>query len=174
MQGPDLTGKNRKPLEDGSSISIGKFLDFFWWVLVNFQCFPEGDGHKSPKKNPKIFRLEYCFHLPMVSGVFLPNTIFFPASFFRVPAKSDYFRLQESQTQGCSNTFRQVNEHRQEHSNRKTHLISFKFVFNAVNINSSSHMFRQMYYSDSVRAQKNCSQIFFQNTSQFFTTPSPY
>ena len=31
------------------------------------------------KKNPEIFRLEYCFHVPMTSGVFLQDPAFFPS-----------------------------------------------------------------------------------------------
>ena len=39
----------------------------FRCIPIAFLCFPPGTGRKSPE----IFRPEYCFHVPVASGVFL-------------------------------------------------------------------------------------------------------
>jgi hypothetical protein len=52
---------------------------FFRWIPVIFLCFPAETGQKSSEKNPKIFQWEYCFHVPAISGTFLPE----PALNFR-------------------------------------------------------------------------------------------
>jgi hypothetical protein len=53
-----LQGKHRKSLEHGSSIPTRHYPDFF-------QSIPVLSGKNRPKitgKNPKSFRMEYCFH----------------------------------------------------------------------------------------------------------------
>ena len=69
----DPAGIHRKSPEHGSRISAGKFLDFFRTIPTTFLRFPPGTGRISPEKIPKIFQPESCFHVPMTSGVFLPE-----------------------------------------------------------------------------------------------------
>jgi hypothetical protein len=38
-------------------------------------CFLAQNGRKVTGKNPKNFRPEYCFHVPSISEVFLPNPV---------------------------------------------------------------------------------------------------
>ena len=55
----------------------------------NFWIFPAHSDHfpalstrywsEIIGKNPEIFRLEYCFHVPVTSGVFLQDPAFFPS-----------------------------------------------------------------------------------------------
>jgi len=50
-----------------------KFLGFF---PVDSSQFPVLSGRKRSEmigKNPKIFRWEYCFHVPAISDAFLPE-----------------------------------------------------------------------------------------------------
>ena len=57
--------------------------------LENFQIFPVHSDHFSvlfarnwseiTGENPEIFRLEYWFHVPVTSGVFLQDPAFFPS-----------------------------------------------------------------------------------------------
>jgi hypothetical protein len=64
--------------ESGSSIPMGILRIFFRWIPANFLCFPTGNRLEIIGKNPKIFRWEYCFHVPAISSVFLlePARIF--------------------------------------------------------------------------------------------------
>ena len=48
--GTVLAGIHRKSPEHESSISAGKFLDFFQCIPITFLCFPPGTGRKSPEK----------------------------------------------------------------------------------------------------------------------------
>jgi len=72
---PDPPGKHRKLLEHGSSISAGNCPDFFRWIPANFLCFPSEIVWKSSKKNLENFQPEYCFHVPAISGVVLPEPV---------------------------------------------------------------------------------------------------
>ena len=76
----DPAGIRRKSSEHGSSIPVGKFLDFFRCIPITFLCFPATNWSEITGKNPEIFRPEYCFHVPVTSGVFLPepSRIFWP------------------------------------------------------------------------------------------------
>ena len=76
-------GIYRKSPEHGSSIPAGKFSDFFWCIPITFLCFPARNWSETTGKNPEIFRPEYCFHVPMTSGVFLQDPAFFPSLFCR-------------------------------------------------------------------------------------------
>jgi hypothetical protein len=71
----ESTGNNRK----WKQYSHRNLSDFF---PVDSSQFPELSGRNQPKiigKNPKIFRWEYCFHIPAISDAFLPE----PARIFR-------------------------------------------------------------------------------------------
>jgi len=76
------TGSCRKALEitgTGSSIPTGTYRIFF---PVDSDQFPELSSRNRSEiigKNPKIFRWEYCFHVPAISGAFLPE----PARIFQ-------------------------------------------------------------------------------------------
>jgi hypothetical protein len=82
----DSVGKKRKThriLQEstgsGSSIPTGNLSDFF---PVDSSQFPVLSGRNRSEiigKNPKIFRWEYCFHVPAISSAFLPE----PARNFR-------------------------------------------------------------------------------------------
>jgi hypothetical protein len=64
-------GKLRKSLEHGSNIPSGISPDFF-------VRFPPEECKKLIEiywKNSETFHLEYCFHVPAISGVFLPEPV---------------------------------------------------------------------------------------------------
>ena len=71
-------GIHRKSPEHGSRTSTGKFSEFF--PVISVRSLPESAGKWSEciGKNPEIFRPEYCFHVPVTSGVFLQDPAFFP------------------------------------------------------------------------------------------------
>ena len=77
-----VTGSHRKAPEiagSGSSIPTGNLLDFFPVDSDQFPVLSSRNRSEITGKNPKIFRLEYCFHVPVTSGAFLPE----PARIFR-------------------------------------------------------------------------------------------
>ena len=77
-----VTGSHRKAPEiagSGSSIPTGNLLDFFPVDSDQFPVLSSRNRSEIIGKNPKIFRLEYCFHVPVTSGAFLPE----PARIFR-------------------------------------------------------------------------------------------
>ena len=77
-----VTGSHRKAPEiagSGSSIPTGNLLDFFPVDSDQFPVLFSRNRSEIIGKNPKIFRLEYCFHVPVTSGAFLPE----PARIFR-------------------------------------------------------------------------------------------
>ena len=77
-----VTGSHRKAPEiagSGSSIPTGNLLDFFPVDSDQFPVLSSRNRSEIIGKNPKIFRLEYCFHVPVTSGAFLPE----PACIFR-------------------------------------------------------------------------------------------
>ena len=77
-----VTGSHRKAPEiagSGSSIPTGNLLDFFPVDSDQFPVLSNRNRSEIIRKNPKIFRLEYCFHVPVTSGAFLPE----PARIFR-------------------------------------------------------------------------------------------
>ena len=77
-----VTGPHRKAPEiagSGSSIPTGNLLDFFPVDSDQFPVLSSRNRSEIIGKNPKIFRLEYCFHVPVTSGAFLPE----PARIFR-------------------------------------------------------------------------------------------
>jgi hypothetical protein len=90
--------KHRKSLEHGSSIPLGKFSDFFRRHPTNFLFCPTEIDHKASKKFQKLSKTEYCFQAPAISGVFIQDTMMFPAMFLSVSMKSDYFQRSESST----------------------------------------------------------------------------
>ena len=73
-----VTGSWRKAPEIAGTwkqYSHRKFLGFF---PVNSDQFPVLSGRNRSEiigKNPKNFRWEYCFHVPMISGAFLPEPV---------------------------------------------------------------------------------------------------
>ena len=73
-----LMGKYWKIPEDGSSILVGNFSDFFWWLPAISWWKEQEVRWKAPGKNLKIFRPECCFNFPGCSGAFLPKMTFFP------------------------------------------------------------------------------------------------
>ena len=80
----DGSGRNTPEVtEHGSSIPTGKFLDFFRCIPITFLRFPARNWSEIIGKNPEIFRPEYCFHVPMISGVFLQYPAFFPPLSYR-------------------------------------------------------------------------------------------
>ena len=83
-----VTGSHRKAPEiagSGSSIPTGNLLDFFPVDSDQFPVLSSRNRSEIIGKNPKIFRLEYCFHVPVTSGAFLPEParIFRPGSMIR-------------------------------------------------------------------------------------------
>ena len=77
-----VTGSHRKAPEiagSGSSIPTGNLLDFFPVDSDQFPVLSSRNRSEIIGKNPKIFPLEYCFHVPVTSGAFLPE----PARIFR-------------------------------------------------------------------------------------------
>ena len=68
---PFPAGKHRKSAEHGSSIPAGNFLDFFPMFSDRFLLERTGIRWNSPEKSPKNFRPEYCYQVPLISGVFL-------------------------------------------------------------------------------------------------------
>ncbi len=50
---------------NGSSIPAGSFWNFFPVNSYEFPVFSGGKRSKIIGKNPRKFRLEYCFHLPV-------------------------------------------------------------------------------------------------------------
>ena len=77
-----VTESHRKAPEiagSGSSIPTGNLLDFFPVDSDQFPVLSSRNRSEIIGKNPKIFRLEYCFHVPVTSGAFLPE----PARIFR-------------------------------------------------------------------------------------------
>ncbi len=65
----ECTGNRR----NWKQYSNGNFQAFFRWIQANFLGFPTGSRSEIIGKNPKIFRWEYCFHVPAISSVFLPE-----------------------------------------------------------------------------------------------------
>jgi hypothetical protein len=55
-----------------------KFFGFFPMLPARFLLESTGSWQESTGKNPKIFRPEYCFHVPVISGAFLQNMVTFP------------------------------------------------------------------------------------------------
>jgi len=54
-----------------------KIFGFFPMFSARFRRKAQEVGRNSPE-NPKIFRPEYCFHVPTISGAFLQDTMTFP------------------------------------------------------------------------------------------------
>jgi hypothetical protein len=76
------TGSCRKALEitgSGSSIPTGTYRIFFPVDSSQFSELSDRNRSEIIGKNPKFFRWEYCFHVPTISGAFLPE----PARIFR-------------------------------------------------------------------------------------------
>ena len=87
--------KHRKSTERGSSILAGKTSDHF---PGEFLFFPTGTGRKSSGKCSKNFRPKYCFHVPLLSGIFLREPEVFPALSYRFcsirwPERSTWARI---------------------------------------------------------------------------------
>ena len=85
-----VTGSHRKAPEiagSGSSIPTGNLLDFFPVDSDQFPVLSSRNRSEIIGKNPKIFPLEYCFHVPVTSGAFLPE----PARIFRPGKASTVF-----------------------------------------------------------------------------------
>ena len=85
-----VTGSHRKApeiAESGSSIPTGNLLDFFPVDSDQFPVLSSRNRSEIIGKNPKIFRLEYCFHVPVTSGAFLPE----PARIFRPGSENVQF-----------------------------------------------------------------------------------
>ncbi len=77
----DPTGKAREShrILQESTGNNRNLSDFF---SADSSHLPEDSGRNRSEiigKNPKIFRWEYCFHVPAISGAFLPE----PARIFR-------------------------------------------------------------------------------------------
>ena len=72
-------GKHRNSLEQGGSIPVGKFSDFFLWLPVNFQQETGGKWSKVTGKNVASFRAEYRHPVPPTSGAFLQDMVDYPA-----------------------------------------------------------------------------------------------
>ena len=68
---PYPAGKHRKSAEHGSSIPAGNFSDFFPMFSGRFLLERTGIRWNLPEKSPKNFRPEYCYQVPLISGVFL-------------------------------------------------------------------------------------------------------
>ena len=71
--------KTREFAGSGSSIPAGNFRKIFRCFSDGFLQEGAGIQMESTGKSSKIFRSEYCFHFPAISGAFLP----FPAVPFR-------------------------------------------------------------------------------------------
>jgi hypothetical protein len=52
-----------------------KFFGFFPILSARFLSKSKGSWQESTEKNPKIFRPEYCFHVPSICGAFLQDTV---------------------------------------------------------------------------------------------------
>ncbi len=77
-----VTGSCRKALEitgSGTSIPTGTNRIFFPVDSGQFPMLFGKNRSEIIEKNLKIFRWEYCFHVPAISGAFLPE----PARIFR-------------------------------------------------------------------------------------------
>ncbi len=55
-----------------------KFFGFFPMLSARFLPESTGSWQESTGKDPKIFRTEYCFHVPAISGTFLQDMVTFP------------------------------------------------------------------------------------------------
>ncbi len=75
----ESTGNSRK----WKQYSNRKFFGFFPVNSNQFHVLSSRNRSEIIGKNPKIFRWEYCFHFPAISGAFLPE----PARNFR-PGKA--------------------------------------------------------------------------------------
>jgi hypothetical protein len=72
----DPAGSCRKAPElagSGSSIPTGNLSDFFPVDSTQFPLLSGRNRSEIIGKNPKIFRWEYCFHVPAIFGAFLPE-----------------------------------------------------------------------------------------------------
>ena len=64
--------KTREITGSGSSIPAGNFRKIFRYLSGGFLQENPGITMEFTGKNPKIFRPQYCFHFPAISGAFLP------------------------------------------------------------------------------------------------------
>ena len=76
-----------------------KIPDFFRWFPTSFWRESTGKWSECTGKNPEIFRPEYCFHVPVTSGLFLPepSRILWPGSSL-LQRKLDYTILWKQNT----------------------------------------------------------------------------
>jgi hypothetical protein len=81
------------PPMDRMNVSLSSYLLFFhnrnflgFFSMISNQFLPESTGswQESTGKNPKNFRLEYCFHFRRISGALPQDTATFPHLFCRI------------------------------------------------------------------------------------------
>ncbi len=86
----ESTGNSRK----WKQYSNRRFFGFFPVDSSQFHVLSSRNRSEIIGKNPKIFRWEYCFHVPAISGAFLPE----PARNFR-PGREHY---ESRSTKNCN------------------------------------------------------------------------
>ena len=67
----EMSGTCKKTPEINGAWKQYSGRKFFGHFPDDFRSVPVEKNRNSPEKSPKFFRPEYCFHVPLISGVFL-------------------------------------------------------------------------------------------------------